>query len=74
MDAVKAAVREAVNMKDSEGEREPPVRVRLIIQDVKAKPAALVGTASKGMGVQKVLTHELLLCGSLGKAVRVHAS
>lgn len=30
-------------------------------------PAALVGTASKGMGVQKVLTHVLLLCGRLVK-------
>lgn len=33
----------------------------------KPKPAALVGTASNGMGVQKVLTHVLLLWGSLEK-------
>lgn len=41
------------------GGRQPPVHG--IHLDVKAKSAALVGTASNGMGVQKVLTHVLLL-------------
>lgn len=37
------------------------------VQDVGTGGEALVGTASKGMGVQKVLTHVLLLCGRLEK-------